>query len=77
MVPFRIRLSHLAAKTAGDESGDEAGDETEDDDVKWMLQDFRGDFVRLMQSVWTAQATALSKASWMRDIEPELGASSQ
>jgi hypothetical protein len=30
-----------------------------------MLQDFGDKFVRLMQPVWMAQATALSKASWM------------
>lgn len=54
---------------AGDESGDESGDEAGDDDVKRMLQDFGGNFVRLMQPVWMAQATALSKASWMRDVE--------
>ncbi|KAF2181121.1 hypothetical protein K469DRAFT_692356 [Zopfia rhizophila CBS 207.26] len=48
-----------------DKAGDVSEDEAGDDDVRRMLQDFGDKFVRLMRSVWMAQATALSNASWM------------
>jgi 23S rRNA U2552 (ribose-2'-O)-methylase RlmE/FtsJ len=59
-------VKNRAVDEPGDGEGDGFGDQREDDVGARMLQGFGEKFVRLMQPVWMAQASALDKASWMK-----------